>query len=226
MHNCVKVCGASCDKDFTDPSIFGYLDGCDGMNECSNFSENNPTGECMNQKSIILPTADIDPSKSLTSLTVLDLLQILQPIHAKIDKIDVEFAHRLGVLESRMKSVEVKNDILQHLTLLTEGIATMQKSIDRITSKDKEVNIMISDLAEGDIEVDDGEVISSDTDKFNYLLRSIGVHGISDETINDFRYQRIGVPNSDTTRVLKITVDKKKGAASTLILWHLWNLFR
>lgn len=214
-------------------------EGGDGMNEYyySNIlSTNNPINLCPSPDQTCLGfdnTSDsdtptqIDPSKSLASLTVADLMQILQPIHTKIDKVNAEIIERLTSLESRLENVEVKNEILKHLAILSEGVTTVQKSLDQMALKaEKEVNIMISDLAEGDIELDEGNVIDKDHEKFNYLLNSIGIRNIPEETVNGFRYQRIGVPSADTTRVLKITVDKKEGDASRQILWHLWNLFR
>ena len=173
---------------------------------------------------------DIDPSRELTSLKVTDLLHILRPIHSKIDKIDTDVTERLNNLESRVGKVEATNNILQHLALLTEGIATMQQSIDKMVSRkedDKEVSIVISDLSEGTIDLGEGVVMTEDREKFIHLVRSIGVEGVSEETINGFRYERIGESDSSQTpRALQVTVDKGRGKAAALILWHLWNLFR
>ena len=71
----------------------------------------------------------------------------------------------------------------------------MQQSIDRMVSSkedDKEMSIVISDLSEGTIDLGEGAVMTEDRMKFIHLVRSIGVEGLSDETINGFRYERIG----------------------------------
>ena len=59
----------------------------------------NPTNILNNNSSTTQPIpvpGHIDPSKSLASLTVADLTQILQPLHIKIDHINTELVQRMN----------------------------------------------------------------------------------------------------------------------------------
>ena len=83
----------------------------------------------------------------------------------------------------------------------------MHKSLNMIDSKECETKLIISGQ---EIAIDDNIVEKDDAEKLLYILNNIGIQGISEHSVMNYTYLRIGVPSNDKVRLLKVTVSDKE----------------
>ena len=145
--------------------------------------------------------------RSNAPVTVNDLTRIIKPLQDKMDNIDTY----IRSLDTRVKTVE--NELKKEISKnehLTEVIINMQKALNKIDSKSREANLMISGCSEDDIHIEEDVTLTDDKKKLTYLLNSIGITDIPETTINNFEFTRIGTPSNNRIRLLKVFVKSKE----------------
>ena len=97
-----------------------------------------------------------DHAKSLGSLTVADLVQILQPIQTSVEEIKTTLTQQMGALQTKVQVLE--NELKKEVTKneqLTSAIVSMQKCLNQIDVEKRVTNLMISGLPEEDMRTDE-----------------------------------------------------------------------
>jgi hypothetical protein len=150
-----------------------------------------------------------DQSKSLGSLTVADLVQILQPIQRSVEEIKTTLSQQMGALQTKVQVLEneLKKEVMKN-EQLTSVVVNMQKCLNQTDAEKRVTNVMISGLSEEAMTVDNDTNLVDDNAKLKYLLHNIGINDI-DAEIDTFEYTRIGIPNERKRRLLKVNVGSK-----------------
>ena len=151
-----------------------------------------------------------DQSKSLGSLTVADLTQILQPIQTSIQEIKTTIDHQMGALQNKVQVLEneLKKEVVRN-EQLTGVIVSMQRSLNTIDADKRVCNLMINGLPEERMTNSDDEALNDDNEKLKHLLHSIGINDM-DAQCDGFEFSRIGTQTDGRKRVLKINVSSKE----------------
>ena len=116
-----------------------------------------------------------DTNTPVSALTAGQMLALIQsqtkPLEAKVvgidQKLDKEInglKTRINVLENEVKEQKEKNDTL------TQIVVEMQKSLNRVDSNDREKNMIINGLPEGDLIVNEVPLID-DADKVKETIQ-------------------------------------------------------
>ena len=153
-----------------------------------------------------------DQSKSLSSLTVADLVQILQPLQNSINEVKTTIAQQLAPLQKKVNVMEnqLKQEINKNAQL-TSVVINMQNSLNHVDAEKRTTNLIINGLLEADINPgDNSPPLTNDKDKFRHLLHKIGVNDL-DADIEQFEFVRIGEQkNNGRNRIVKINVGSKE----------------
>ena len=152
-----------------------------------------------------------DQNKSLSSLTVADLVQILQPIQTSVQEVKSTIDQQLGLLQNKVNVMEgqLKKEIAKN-DQLTGVIVNMQKCLNQIDADKRITNLMINGLPEEEMVSDGQNALTTDKDKFHQLLHKIGINDL-DQEIEEFQFSRIGErTNNGRNRLLKINVGSKE----------------
>ena len=151
-----------------------------------------------------------DQNKSLGSLTVADLVQLLQPIQTSVEEIKTTLTQQMGALQTKVQVLEneLKKEVAKN-EQLTGAVVSMQKCLNQIDSAERVTNLMISGLSEEEMTNDDGTNLVDDEAKLESLLHKIGINDIDDK-IGDFVFTRIAAANERKRRLLKVNVGSKE----------------
>ena len=170
-------------------------------------SQQSMNNQQMNNNNYVQSTTP-DLSKSLGSLTVADLTNILQPIQSSIEDIKTTLSQQMGTLQTKVQVLEneLKKEVAKN-EQLTDVIVTMQKSLNMIDADKRVTNLIINGLPEEEMINEDIDLVD-DKAKFKCLMHKIGIGDI-DEQIDNFEFARIGIPAEGKKRVLKINVGTK-----------------
>ena len=150
-----------------------------------------------------------DHAKSLGSLTVADLVQILQPIQSSVEEIKTTLTQQMGALQTKVQVLEneLKKEVTKNETL-TSAVVSMQKCLNQIDVEKRVTNLMISGLPEEEMITAENTNLADDKEKLKTLLHNIGINDM-DAEIDTFEYTRIGVANERKRRLLKVNVGSK-----------------
>ena len=156
---------------------------------------------------------NFDPNTPVSALTAGQMLALIQsqtkPLETKIESIDQKLnieinglKTRIGVLENEVKEQKEKNGTL------TRIVVEMQRSLNKIDSDDREKNLIINGLPEGEIE-SDGILIREDREKVAKMFNMIEVDG------GPWNAVRLGKPTTNgKTRVVKVVFPSKEARDS------------
>ena len=163
-----------------------------------------------NNNNMVIGSHIADQSKSLSSLTVADLVQILQPIQTSVQELKSSVDKQLGLLQNKVNVMEgqLKKEMAKN-DQLTGIIVNMQKCLNQIDSDKRITNLMINGLPEEEM-MDDQISLPTDKEKFHHLLQKIGINDL-EQSMEQFQFSRIGErTNNGRNRLLKINVGSKE----------------
>ena len=125
----------------------------------------------------------------------------------KIDNLEATVNQKVVGLEKRVQVLETElQEEVTKTSKLTGIIVNMQKSINKIDYTERAKNLMVSGLPEEAITTNEGQ-LTTDVEKFHFILKRIELHEIPMEVCNTFIFERIGKPNnSDRPRIIKVTI--------------------
>ena len=166
-------------------------------------SNENPTN--------LLENLKIDPKQKASDITIeqqLNLFQLmLKPIENKIADLSENFENKITSLEKRIELLEKEDQIKdEKITVLTTIVTNMQRALNSIDSKDRQNNLIVSGLTENVMELNDGNLLTDDSEKINYLLNRLGI----EKEIHGFTTLRIGKETIQKRRMLKLIVKDNK----------------
>ena len=192
-------------------------------NMCQNGAGNTKTGEggairrntkAADEEGDSSPTEEIPAdllNKSGNDLSATDIYRIvtsaLQGTNTRIDQMDKNIQGKIGVLETRVKTLEAegqqKDDEIERLK---HTVVNIQKALNSIDNNQRSTNAIISGLSEDDIDVDDGNVLiklAGDTAKIKYLSK-VMEEELSDENLENITISRIGKERNGMNRMIKV----------------------
>ena len=162
---------------------------------------------------------DIDMNKSVSELSVDDLVKLIQtianPINAKIEKMGNKIEKKYKTVDNKITLLETDlKENQSKIETLTQIIVNMQSSINSINSAKRVNNVIISGLSEEDI-MYNNTTLATDDEKMTYLFQIMGLR-ITEEQVNDFEISRIGQPRPNRSRLIKMNVKSKEVRKSIL----------
>ena len=108
--------------------------------------------------------------------------------------------HRIEFRENENEKKDEKNSTLK----LTIG--NMQRSLNRIDSKERSLNVMVSGLPKGKLTVANEE-LDNDTQKIKCILRHTGNTHFDSEIIDNLNILRVGAEKTGYNRTIKISLN-------------------
>ena len=156
--------------------------------------------------------ADLNDDTLLSQITVEVFKEIikkqLESIEKKVTNIETSLNSKVKILESKILVLEneLQNEKEKN-EKMSNVIINMQSSLNSIDSASREKNVIISGLPETDLN-SNGKTLSTDKQKMSFIAENINA-GFNYHDIKNFTLTRIGQPNANKPRILKVKLGNK-----------------
>ena len=143
------------------------------------------------------------------SLTLRQFITIIneanKPIKGKLDLISLDLHGKMTGMDHRIEFLENENEKKdEENSTLKLTIGNMQRSLNRIDSKERSLNVMVSGLPEGKLTVANEE-LDNDTQKIKCILRHTGNTHFDSEIIDNLNILSLGAEKTGYNRIIKIS---------------------
>ena len=145
------------------------------------------------------------PSGDLSAGDIFKIVQLAnKEIHTKIDDLSKHFSTEIASLKNNiqiLQSEKQKKD--EEIQTLKYTITGMQKSINMIDSKERDMNVVIYGLPEEEIDTSGG-ILANDKEKIQHILQLVECRIFDGDAFSTLEFERIGRPRENYNRVMKV----------------------
>ena len=212
-----KLCNNCIEKSDSSSSFPSQVNNSQMNSCCDNFAQSlhNAITNDVNSQVISSVSYDDLMDKSITELSAAGIIKINTisngPLRAQLDIIQKEFSTKIKKLDNRVDILKAEKEKMEEQNNMLKGVVvSMQKCLNQLDSNERNKNVIITGLPEGDIIVNQNLTLENDIAKIHYLPKVTVNEHFSYDDIKEFKIVRLGAEKNGYNRVVKIVFSTSK----------------